>query len=122
MPQGHRHQKSAGSDQLFHAHLRVATGGGLFFLLFQQSQMLNTLQRGQLRQREGHTVIFKLFCFQKHALSLTSASGTIRDVNFSNCSKLTIAGDNRDLRFTCRNTFHRDRVPFHGNGREILIR
>ncbi|CAM3378934.1 hypothetical protein ESCO106017_25720 [Escherichia coli] len=68
MPQGHRHQKRAGSDKIFHTHLQVAAGFSLFCPPFQQGKMLDTLQRRQLRKRDRHTVIFKLFCFQKHVL------------------------------------------------------
>ncbi|ENG46439.1 hypothetical protein ECP030529311_0831 [Escherichia coli p0305293.11] len=41
MPQGHRHQKSTGSDEIFHAHLSIETGSRLFCLSFQQGEMLN---------------------------------------------------------------------------------
>ncbi|GCR84193.1 hypothetical protein BvCmsHHP013_05193 [Escherichia coli] len=68
MPQGHRHQKRAGSDKVFHAHLQVTAGFSLFCPSFQQGKMLDTLQRRQLGKRDGHTVIFKLFGFQKHVL------------------------------------------------------
>ncbi|CAM7273042.1 hypothetical protein ESCOMA142M_24570 [Escherichia coli] len=44
MPQGHRHQKSTGSDEIFHAHLSIETGSRLFCLSFQQGEMLNSLQ------------------------------------------------------------------------------
>ncbi len=40
MPQGHRHQKRAGSDKVFHAHLQVTAGFSLFCPSFQQGKML----------------------------------------------------------------------------------
>ncbi len=57
MPQGHRHQKRAGSDEIFHAYLQVAAGFCLFCTPFQEGKMLDTLQRRQFGKRETHRYI-----------------------------------------------------------------
>ncbi|GDT30949.1 hypothetical protein BvCmsOUP014_04703 [Escherichia coli] len=117
MPQGHRHQKRPGSDKIFHTHLQVAAGFSLFCPPFQEGKMLNTLQRRQLRKHDGYTVIFKLFCFQEHRLSLSSlATRHIINGNFSHRSKLTITGNHGDTHFSGINPRHSNRHIFHANG------
>ena len=70
MPQGHRHQKRAGSDEIFHAYLQVAAGFCLFCPPFQEGKMLTIrCSADNSGKRDRHTVIFKLFLFSETCIT-----------------------------------------------------
>ncbi len=78
--------------------------------------MLDTLQRRQFRKRDGHTVIFKFFCFRNMYYLRLPCSARFSNGDFSYRGKLTITGNRGDTHFSSLNPRHSDHHIFHSNG------